>query len=398
MNLWKSMEGTIKVELTGAETERTLRIINEQGIRLYRIQHSGELTVWFRCARQDRNAIHKICQKRGDNVSFSEEQGIFWLVADFFRRPVLAISLAVLFFLTIFLPTRVLFYQVEGNERIPEQQILEAAQKCGIQFGATRREVRSERMKNALLSTMPELQWAGINTSGCTGIISVRERQPESETVVSSGIRHIVAARDGYITDCTVVQGSAMCEPGQIVQEGQILISGYTDCGICVRVSDASGEIMAQTDRSFCGWMPDRMEIRHDDADTKIRYSLILGKKRINLWKGSGISTVTCGRMYEEYCLTLPGGFQLPVKLAVETLTDGTTTAEPILEEQISAQFMAYARSSVLNQMVAGSILSEEQRVVQEGGRFELNSRFSCQEMIGRVITKEIGETNGKND
>lgn len=398
MNLWKSMEGTIKVELTGAEPERTLRIINEQGIRLYRIQHSGELTVWFRCARQDRNAIHKICQKRGDNVSFSEEQGIFWLVADFFRRPVLAISLAVLFFLTIFLPTRVLFYQVEGNERIPEQQILEAAQKCGIQFGATRREVRSERMKNALLSTMPELQWAGINTSGCTGIISVRERQPESETVVSSGIRHIVAARDGYITDCTVVQGSAMCEPGQIVQEGQILISGYTDCGICVRVSDASGEIMAQTDRSFCGWMPDRMEIRHDDADTKIRYSLILGKKRINLWKGSGISTVTCGRMYEEYCLTLPGGFQLPVKLAVETLTDSTTTAEPILEEQISAQFMAYARSSVLNQMVAGSILSEEQRVVQEGGRFELNSRFSCQEMIGRVITKEIGETNGKND
>ena len=392
------MEGTIKVELTGAEPERTLRIINEQGIRLYRIQRSGELTVWFRCARQDRNAIHKICQKRGDNVSFSEEQGIFWLVADFFRRPVLAISLAVLFFLTIFLPTRVLFYQVEGNERIPAQQILEAAQQCGIRFGASRRNVRSERMKNALLSIMPELQWAGINTSGCTGIISVRERQIEAETEVSSGIKHIVAARDGYITDCTVVQGSAMCEPGQIVQEGQILISGYTDCGICVRVSDASGEIMAQTDRSFCGWMPDRMEIRHDDADTKIRYSLILGKKRINLWKGSGISTVTCGRMYEEYCLTLPGGFQLPVKLAVETLTDSTTTAEPILEEQISAQFMAYARSSVLNQMVAGSILSEEQRVVQEGGRFELNSRFSCQEMIGRVITKEIGETNGKND
>ena len=398
MNLWKSMEGTIKVELTGAEPERTLRIINEQGIRLYRIQRSGELTVWFRCARQDRNAIHKICQKRGDNVSFSEEQGIFWLVADFFRRPVLAISLAVLFFLTIFLPTTVLFYQVEGNERIPEQQILEAAQKCGIQFGAARREVRSERMKNALLSTMPELQWAGINTSGCTGIISVRERQPESETVVSSGIRHIVAARDGYITDCTVVQGSAMCEPGQVVREGQILVSGYTDCGICVKVSDAIGEIMAQTDRRFCGWTPDQMEVRHGSSDARSRYSLILGKKRINLWKGSGISTATCGRMYEEYCMTLPGGFQLPVKLAVETLTDSTISVEPVSEEKISVSFMAFARSSVLNQMVAGSILRDEQQIVQGSGRFELNGRFSCQEMIGMVIREEIGETNGKND
>ena len=96
--------------------------------------------------------------------------------------------------------------------------------------------------------------------------------------------------------------------------------------------------------------------------------------------------------------MTLPGGFQLPVKLAVETLTDSTISVEPVSEEKISVSFMAFARSSVLNQMVAGSILRDEQQIVQGSGRFELNGRFSCQEMIGRVITEEIGETNGKND
>ena len=398
MNLWRSMEGTVRAELTGADPEKILGIINEQGIHLYKIEYNGELTVWFRCARRDRNRIHTICKKRGDSVSFSDEQGVFQFAAGFFHRPVLAGCLAVLFFLTGFLPARVLFFRVEGNDRIPEQQILEAAQQCGIRFGASRRDVRSERMKNALLSAMPELQWAGINTSGCTGIISVRERQPETENVVSSGIKHIVAVRDGYVTDCTVMQGSALCEPGHIVQEGQILISGYTDCGICVKVSDAAGEITAQTDRGFTGWMPDRMEVRHGSTDERSRYSLILGKKRINLWKGSGISTVTCGRMYEEYCMTLPGGFRLPVKLAVETLKDSVISREPVSEEEISAQFMAFARASVLDQMVAGSILREEHKIAQGSGRLELSSRFSCQEMIGRVITEEIGETNGKND
>lgn len=41
-------------------------------------------------------------------------------------------------------------------------------------------------MKNALLSAIPELQWAGVNTYGCRAVISVRERtlperKPEPE-------------------------------------------------------------------------------------------------------------------------------------------------------------------------------------------------------------------------
>ena len=278
-----------------------------------------------------------------------------------------------------------------------KQQILEAARQCGIRFGVSRREVRSEQMKNALLSAMPELQWAGINTSGCTGVISVRERQPQISKTSPSGISNVVAARDGYVTDCTVVRGTAMCTPGQVVQKGQVLISGYTDCGICVRVCEASGEIFAQTDRDFRGWMPAQKQVRRKVVDSRKRYSLILGKKRINFWKGSGISTVTCGRMYEEYCITLPGGYQLPISVSVETLTDCALSVQPVAEDDVRLPFMDFARTSVLNQTVAGSILREEQQLVQQNGRLEMVGRFWCQEMIGRVITEEIGETNGKN-
>ena len=398
MNIWKSMEGTAKAELTGAEPEKTLRIISEQGIRICRMERIGELTVEFQCTLRDKKLIYKICKKQGDSVSFSEERGIIHLVLGLVRRPLLAGGIAVLFALTMLLPTRVLFFRVEGNHRIPAQQILEAAQQCGIRFGATRRQVRSERMKNALLSAMPELQWAGINTSGCTGVISVRERQPETDQPVSSGVSHIAAARDGYVTERTVTRGNALCEPGQIVQEGQILISGYTDCGICVQVCDAAGEIFAQTDRDFHGWMPAEKMVRQESTSTRTRYSLIFGKKRINLWKGSGISTATCGRMYKEYCMTLPGGYQLPVKLGIETLSDSRLSAGVMFGETAQTQMEAFARSAVLAQTVSGTILREEHRFVQKNGRFELESRFWCQEMIGRVITEEIGETNGKNN
>ena len=89
-------------------------------------------------------------------------------------RPVLLAGLGILFLLAMYLPSRVLFIRVEGNMQIPDRQILAAAEECGIRFGASRREVRSEKVKNALLSSVPQLQWAGVNTAGCVATISVR--------------------------------------------------------------------------------------------------------------------------------------------------------------------------------------------------------------------------------
>ena len=47
---------------------------------------------------------------------------------------------------------------------------------------------------------------------------------------------------------------------------------------------------------------------------------------------------------------------------------------------------------------LAGTILQESQTITPEEGRYVLSGRFLCEEMIGRVITEEIGETNGKTD
>lgn len=398
MNLWQSLEGMVSGELTGADPGTSLQRINESGIPLADVEWVDELTVRFRCFRRDRRKTEEICRKRGDELHFREESGLFYLGRNFLKRPVLAAGVLLLFTLTLYLPTRVLFVQVEGNETTPARQILSAAEDCGIRFGASRRAVRSEKMKNALLAALPELKWAGINTTGCTAAISVREREQQQEEAPSTGISSIVAARDGYITSCTVTRGNGLCVPGQVVQEGQVLISGYTDCGICIQVTDAQGEIFAQTSHDFQAVMPAASEVRLEEGETKHRYSLILGKKRINFWKGSGISDTTCGRMYEEYYITLPGGFRLPVCIAAETLTDWDSVTMEIQQQSAQESLKRFARESVLEQTVAGSILREEQTVTREKDRYVLSSRFLCSEMIGRVITEEIGDTNGKTN
>ena len=241
MDMWRSLSGMVEVELTSADPAAALRAINAAGITVYNARQKGDLTLWFGLHRQAYRRLRTLTKKRGERLTLNGRSGIYWAGRRLLSRPILLGGILLIIALTLFLPTRVLFVQVEGNDHIPARLILEAAADCGIDFGANRREVRSEKMKNAILSAVPQLQWAGINTYGCRAVISVRERTEPDKEEPQSGVSSIVAMRDGVISQLTVTKGNPVCKVGQAVKAGQVLISGYTDCGICIRASHAGG-------------------------------------------------------------------------------------------------------------------------------------------------------------
>ena len=390
--------GMLKVELTSAEVEDALKAIYSNGITVIQLVKINDLACQFWVRQNVYPAITLLCKKMGAHLQIVGRRGIYWTIVNFYKRPVLIFGLCTLILLTFFLPTRVFFVRVEGSESIPQRSIIEAAENCGICFGASRREVRSEKMKNALLSAMPELQWAGINTEGCTAVISVREgdrhAQKEEERIVSS----IVAARDGYILAGTVTKGNCFFRIGQVVEEGQLLISGYTDCGFRIQAVRAEGEIMAQTNHRARVVTPSEYLLKRETLNASRKYSLIFRKKRINLWKDSGISDSSCGRMYKEYYATLPGGFRLPLALCIEEYTAYNTEVQTLSFPEAYSQLTEFAGQYVVSQMIAGTIIEQLENVSRKEDFYQLDGQYRCKEMIGREVAEQIGETNGKTD
>lgn len=70
-----SWNGMLRVELTGAETERSLSAINERHIPLFHVDRSGELTVSFWIRRGDYRKVSALCNKRGDKLSVLQRRG-----------------------------------------------------------------------------------------------------------------------------------------------------------------------------------------------------------------------------------------------------------------------------------------------------------------------------------
>ena len=396
MGLWQSLAGKMEVEVTSAHIEGMLAAVTGSGIRIRDAVFADALTVRFGILRREFRSLQKLMEERGESLKILRRQGLYWSFTSLLRRPVLMAGMGLLLLMILYLPTRICFVQVEGNSALPENRILEAAEFCGIRFGASRREVRSEKVKNELLAALPELKWAGINTRGCVAVISVRERDiteaPEAECQVAS----IAAARDGIILSCTATKGNLLCREGQAVRQGDILISGYTDCGLTVTATRAEGEILARTRREITAATPLTCLFRGAEGSKTVKWSLILGKKRINFYKGSGIWDATCGKMYTEYHLTLPGGFQLPVTLVRETAVFRETAEGETDPEAAGAALTAFAKDYLRRRMVAGTVLDSDCVTWTEPGICYLTGEFSCTEMIGTVYYEKIGAYNGK--
>ncbi len=397
MNLWKKIAGATEMEITSADPEGLLRAINAAGIEIQNIQYVSELTYQIVVWRWDCKRIIHVCRERGDEAAIRQHNGLLWEMLRGVGRPILLAGILILFMTTSFLQNRILFVRVFGAELVPEQRIIDVAQRCGIYFCASRRQVRSEQVKNALISSVPELQWAGVNTAGCVAEISVRERIKEEPENDEAKVSNIVANKDGHILWVEAEEGSVLIQSGEAVKLGQTLISGYVDCGTHVRVGRAKGEVYAQTKRPVTAIMLSEQEKKVLQTEIQKKYSVLIGKKRINFWKDSGILEGSCGRMYEEYYITLPGGFSLPIALCVDSYQVYETQPVSVLPEDAERAMSVYAKRHVIGQTIAGTISEESYSITEINGLFRLDGNYICTEMIGRERQEKIGDTNGEN-
>ena len=396
MDFWSSILGVIEVELLCTDAGFALTKLTDAGIEIRKASiREDQFGVSILIPRNQWNRLRTIANKYGYTCNVQKKKGIYWNLKAMICRPVLIAGLGIFLFLSIYLPTRVLFFQVDGNSFIPDNQILQACENAGIGFGASRAEVRSERVKNALLEAIPELKWVGVNTKGCVAVITVQERR-DSVKVKESGICSIVASRDGVITFCTASKGNLLAKPGQAVSAGDVLISGYTDCGLSIKATKAEGEIYAQTIRDISAVLPTERQCKGEIRKEIKKYALIIGKKRINFYKDSGNFSCSCDKMYLTYTLTLPGGFLLPVSLVEETcvmrdVVDGTVDSLEA-EEQLAGESLRYLQS----EMIAGRVMRFTANRKDEENLLVLNTKYFCHEMIGQVHNEEKLQPYGK--
>ena len=390
--------GCVYIDATCVEPLGLVNELIHKGFFLRDIECIDELTVRILCEESECSKLQQHLQYRGCEHKVTKRIGWRLEFGEIFRRSVLLMVVGLVLFATMFLPTRILFIQVVGNEMISSESILDAAQTCGVHFFASRKQVRSEKTKNELMNTLTQLQWAGINTSGCVATIQVKEKKTVNENSDHYPFGNIVASRDGIIYRCTVKEGELRCKVGQAVLKDQLLVSGYRESGISVSQKNVDAEIYGITERNISIVAMCSYEKRDAAGESKIRYSLRIGKKIIKLSKGSGIYPHTCAKIYVEEYMSLPGGFRLPVSIICEKTIPYKVQAGIDDGVESFSWLSDFGQDYISRQMIAGTVLHRQETVDVIHDMCSYQARYACVELIGKNKFEGIIKQYGENE
>ncbi len=389
--------GTVTAELVSADPGRALSFYAGANITFTDPAVVAPLTLRVQLPAHQWRRFSALAEKRGDTCKVIARQGLHQTIREKRKRlPFLAVLCAMLLF-ALYAPTRLWFFRVEGNETIPSGEIVAVAQECGLTFWTRVKDVSSEEFKNQILNRIPELQWAGVNFTGGVATISVQQRLEGEAIRDTEQIANVVASRDGIILSMSVLGGQALCQPGQAVTAGEVLVTGCIEHEYQTQYTCADAEVYALTQRDLVAVYPRNTLAKRYTGQEDRCVKLILGRNKIKISGNSGISGTTCDKMTEEKVLTLPGGYMLPVALVTETYrfyeTEPVDTAM-VAEDILMKELCQYVQAD----MIAGEILSCTSSMVDDGGVYRLNAIYSCREMIARQWKVTLFEGENTND
>ena len=384
------LQGYVQAELRGASPEWALERLSNARVAFLRVQRIDDFTIALLILRKDVLKAEAAAQKAMCELAVVREMGFGKTFGGLWRRRLFALGLVLCAAGAFVIPKFVFFYDVVGNETVPDAEILRALHSLGVGFGTYGPDIQPQALKNKMLLLVPELQWFTVQQSGMCAHVVVRERPEKLAVEERRAPMNVVAAKDGVLTSVSSLEGNCLCAPGQAVTEGQVLISAYTDLEFTTRVSAALGEIYAETLTHKQVVCPDTALFKQPNGKTARRISLLVGEKRWNIFANGGNLEGKCDKITKNHMLTLPGGFEIPVGLEITEFSGYDLVKKPLPEETAQAILLEQLERGVRQDMIAGEILDEALDLTRQNDRYELHASVRCEEMIARMVRASI--------
>lgn len=281
---------------------------------------------------------------------------------------------------------------VQGCENLSEAEIRCALAECGVDVGKSWLGLRQDILRNSMILKIPEIRWMTVSIRGSWAEVIVREARTGPEPVAEKEYAAIVAEKGGLITSVEPLRGTAVTAENRTVLPGETLIGGYITgrYATVLGPTRAIGEVWARTwyERTAAALV--ETEIPVPSGEKQTRWSLILGKKRINFFKGSSICPDSCDKIIYVYPFAVESIFALPISLVKTQFVYRET--ESVRAEELRAELETQLMEELLADVGPdGSVTSAAFTASEENGILRVTLRAECYESIGvsRPLTEE---------
>ncbi len=377
--------GYVEFSAENGFSERFINSCTVNNIPLWDVVKKGD-TLSAKTTVRGYRRIRSPAKKSSMNVQIKKKHGLPFFINRYSRRTALLSGFVIAFVLLVFLTGHVWIIEVSGNERLTDNEVLEAFEESGLKIGKRISKLQFPQIESAAMQKLGNASWAAVTIRGCTAEIKVRELKKTPEIETHHGTSNIVASKDGQIEILEVYRGSAAAEVGQPVLEGELLISGITESRLQTNLfTDADGYAVAKTNIKVKSVTDNKITVC-TPKEKKVWSIFFLGLE-IFPPKDDGDCYIYRSRLHIN-------GKQLPFGINYRLYT--TYEEKEITISKAQAKLMAmteYALKSSFETQHA-QIINQDVTMTEKDGSVEINGNYFCYENIGKSVSFDIEESD----
>lgn len=365
-NFFRTVQGYLRIRVTGYAVERFLNACGYRGILLWGItplENACEMNIRI----ADFRKLKPVMKKTGTRVVILKRIGLPFFFYRYRHRKLFFFGAAACAVLIFLLSGLVWDIDIRGNLMYTDETILEFLASKEIQSGMLKTQVDCERIAKDIRKEYADVIWVSASVQGAKLKIQLKENtdasgiETESEAQKEEKVpMDLVADRDCVITEIVPRTGMIQVRPGDTVKEGEILVSGLIPVQddakevIGYQYQKADADIKGKAILSYEDVLENtyfRKEYFYEERPHQMRkrqaYYLRIGKFQLafgnlqNKEENQELHT-------SEYQLCLGKRLKLPIYLGTRTVIPYTAHSETYktkeIQQRLSADFKRYRR------------------------------------------------------
>ncbi|MBE7030079.1 MAG: sporulation protein YqfD [Ruminococcaceae bacterium] len=389
MKLLHWFRGFVRIRVRGFFVERFLNICMHRGIYLWDVTRRGAESVELNMSARGFGQIRPIARKTHSRVTILRKSGLPIFIARHRKRKAFLVGALIAMVLFCYLTSFVWVIEVTGNETVDTSRITESLAAHGFSEGRLRFGVDVLALQNRVLLDVSELSWLWVDIHGTKATVEVREKKPIPEMVDKSEPCNIVARRGGLLTEVAVTEGEKMVSVGDVVSEGELLVSGVTDSKYeGVRFLHSMGSIRARTWYEKEGEFPP-VRVEFQKTGKKISKNTInFFGFEVKLYLDKSQPFAYCEKETKVHRATLGFDRYLPLSLNRDIYHQTERVEIPLTEEEV-----VFAAKEKLCAEVEAEFDGDTQvvsrshsHILTDSGNIKVKVEYECTEEIGRQV------------
>ncbi|MDR1533287.1 MAG: sporulation protein YqfD [Clostridiales bacterium] len=223
--LWNYMRGYVVIEVWGFSVERFVNLAAHRGIYIWNVVYTDKGVTMSVSARAFR--LLKGCgRKTGCHMRIRGKHGWPFFIYKYRKRKILAAGVVLFVAAMYALSSFVWLINIEGTQRLPRHELLDALSAEGLRAGVFKRNINTKQLEKRMLNRFEDIAWIDIYIKGTTAAVRVKETIPRQEIIDRDAPCDIIAKKDGLIVSVVVSAGTPLVKPSDVVRKGGTLVSG----------------------------------------------------------------------------------------------------------------------------------------------------------------------------